>query len=201
MRKFSSRLVRGTFAAATLGAALSVFVACGNSSNKPAPTPAGRQPAATAAAKTSNGAIPNVPGLPADKLQAGINKAQQARQSALKGLQGQGGQTAQSVDDRDAQDGVRSVAAANAEILGGWQRLTGNLLNGELSSDEDVTVTFKSDGTWTVDTSSGTHASGTFRSLGGHEYAVYDSSDKAGVYVAGNYLFMANNDGVVIFGR
>ncbi len=196
MRKFSSRLVRGTFAAATLGAALSVFVACGSSSNKPAPTPAGKQPAATAYAKTSNGTIANVPGLAADKIQAGINKAQQARQSALKGQQG--GQNLQSVDD---EQGVRSVAAANAEILGNWTRLTGNLLNGELSSDENVTVTFKSDGTWTVDTSSGTHASGTYRSLGGHEYAVYDSSDKAGVYVAGNYLFMANNDGVVIFGR
>jgi hypothetical protein len=198
MRKFNSRLVRGTFAFAAFGAALTLFVACGGSNNKPAPTPAGKQPAATAAAKTSNGAIPNLPGLPADKIQAGINKAQQARQSALKGLQGQGGQSAQSVDD---DQGVRSVAAVNSEILGTWKRITGNLLNGEISSDEDVTVTFNPDGTWTVDTSSGTHGRGTYRSLGGHEYAVYDSSDKAGVYVVGNYLFMANNDGVVLFSR
>ncbi|HZQ35007.1 MAG TPA: hypothetical protein VFD32_03675 [Dehalococcoidia bacterium] len=145
--------------------------------------------------------MPSLPGLPADKIQAGINKAQQARQSAIKGLQGQGGQTTQSVDDADDSQGVRSVAAANSEILGRWQRITGNLLDGELSSSVDVTVTFNADGSWTVETSSGTHASGTYRSLGGHEYAVYDSSDKAGVYVVANYLFMANDEGVVIFSR
>lgn len=195
MLKLNSRLARGTFALASLGAALSLFIACGGSNNRPAPTPAGKLPAATASGKATNGTIPNIPGLPADKIQAGITKAQQARISAQKG---QAGQTAQSVDDGQS---VRSVGATNGEILGSWKRITGNLLNGQISSDDEVTVTFNPDGSWSVDTASGTHATGNYRSLGGHEYAVYDSSDQAGVYIIGNYLFMANREGVVIFSR
>jgi len=114
-------------------------------------------------------------------------------------LSAQKGQTAQSTDDSQ---GVQSVRASDSEILGVWHSITGNLLNGDVSSDLGVTVTFKADGTWTVQDSSGTFV-GTYHALGGHEYAMNDAqgSGQAGIYVAGNYLFVANNDGVVIYQR
>src|SRR5579883_1017114 len=102
----NNRLARAAFAAAALGTALSIFVACGGSNATPAPTPAVKAPTA-ASGKAANGAVPNLPGLNSSKIQAGISKAQQARISAQKG------QATQSVDDLQ---GVRSVAAANSEI-------------------------------------------------------------------------------------
>src|SRR5438105_231515 len=100
------RLFRGTLVIAGLGAALSIFVACGSSNNKPASVTAGNPAAGTKL---------NLPGLSPDKVQAGIKKAQQARTAA------QNSQTAQSVDENQ---GVQSVAAANSEILGTWRRVT-----------------------------------------------------------------------------